>query len=107
MELIDLCISMGFCIVNGRCGDDEGVGDFTLHTHNGSSLVDYFIVSEDLLYYVNNFHVTGPSVFSDHVSLNCSFTGYTTDNPQVYATSETSLVKGKKRIKWEHILWHM
>ena len=58
---------MGFRIVNGRCGDDEGVGDFTWHMHNGSSSVDYFIVSEDLLYYVNNFPVTGPSVFSDYV----------------------------------------
>ena len=42
--LISLCQTMNLRILNGRFGIDKGVGEFTCHTSNGESTVDYIIV---------------------------------------------------------------
>ena len=53
-NLLDLCISSSLRILNGRKPGDS-LGYFTCHKYNGSSLVDYGIVSEslfdDILYF--------------------------------------------------------
>ena len=36
-------------ILNGRTGSDSGIGKFTCHTHRGKSVVDYILVSTDIL----------------------------------------------------------
>ena len=46
--MIELCASFNFVILNGFCrGDQEG--EFTFISPNGNSVIDYCIISEDLL----------------------------------------------------------
>ncbi|VDI19713.1 Hypothetical predicted protein [Mytilus galloprovincialis] len=47
-QLLDLCISSKLCIVNGRLWGDSS-GKFTCIKPTGSSVVDYVVMSEDLL----------------------------------------------------------
>ena len=66
--LIDLCISAKFAILNGRClGDLRGI--FTSHQTEGSSVVDYNIVSKDFFQRVKTFSVLSLTDFSDHCPL--------------------------------------
>ena len=37
------------CIVNGRIGQDKGIGQFTFQGTQGSSLIDYVLLSPDLM----------------------------------------------------------
>ena len=47
-ELLDLCIESQLRILNGRSfGDSQGM--FTSYKYNGNSVVDYMLVSENLL----------------------------------------------------------
>ena len=36
----------------------------------GSSLIDYVIVSEDLLSHISDFYVSDPNILSDHCTVN-------------------------------------
>ena len=47
-SLIDLCISSGFKILNGRTIGDF-FGKFTCHEVNGSTVVDYALVHENFM----------------------------------------------------------
>ena len=47
-SLLNLCIAVDGVILNGFC-DDDRAGEFTYVSPHGSSLIDYFIVSEELL----------------------------------------------------------
>ena len=64
--LIDFCRQTGLRIDNGRVGSDEGVGECTYVGATGSSLVDYVLVSEDLMQSFNEFIVHKPNPNSDH-----------------------------------------
>lgn len=55
-RLLDLCISARLRILNGRTLGDIN-GKFTCHRPVGSSVIDYFIISEELLTDVLYFHV--------------------------------------------------
>ena len=54
--ILDLCISSGLRIVNGRKPGDS-IGYYTCHKYNGSSVVDYCIASENLFKDILYFHV--------------------------------------------------
>jgi hypothetical protein len=56
-ELLDLCIGHILRILNGRLARDS-IGRFTCFTPNGSSTVDYSIVSESLLSKIHFFKVS-------------------------------------------------
>ena len=47
-ELINLCKDTGMLILNGRVGDDKGVGEYTREDTTGRSVVDYVITSPKL-----------------------------------------------------------
>ena len=64
-KLTTLCKNSDLVIMNGRCTGDIP-GHFTCHTTNGSSVVDYGLLSTDLLHNVCYFHVLPPNMFSDH-----------------------------------------
>ena len=75
-QLLELCISQS-CVkirlLNGRCGVDQGVGEYTVHSPGGmGSVVDYFITSEAILHNIVYFEVCKPGVLSDHCQLICS-----------------------------------
>ena len=67
-SLLDLCCTFGIHMLNGRLGSDTGVGDYTCITHNGTSTVDYVLVSSSLFYQVLDFTID-TRVESDHMPL--------------------------------------
>ena len=69
-DLIDLCISNQLRIANGRVLGDM-FGNFTCHTPNGSSTVDYMILSESILDQILYFKVSNfiPTMSDTHCKL--------------------------------------
>ena len=55
--LLDMCKTTEMSIVNGRVGDDKGIGAFTCHTHNGRSLIDYCLIDSLALSLIGNITV--------------------------------------------------
>ena len=53
MTLIELCKTLGIHMLNGRIFNDK-TGNFTSTANDGSSLVDYFIVSSNLFSYITH-----------------------------------------------------
>lgn len=71
--LLDLCKQTGVRILNGRVGDDRGVGKFTFVGSRGSSVVDYVLTSQNLFDHVYKFEVQDPNILSDHCLISFSF----------------------------------
>ena len=71
-ELLDLCKTYNFCIVNGRKTGDH-VGNFTSFQPGGNSVIDYAIVSQCLYQNVLTFRV-GDFIpwISDHCAIHFS-----------------------------------
>ena len=44
-------------IANGRLGKDRGIGNYTCHTTNGNSTIDYALLSMELFPEVDDFYV--------------------------------------------------
>jgi hypothetical protein len=75
-QLIEYCISTRSYIANGRTlGDIQG--KLTCHKSNGSSTVDYAVITENLKKYVKSFEVLNPDTGSDHspisLQLSCPY----------------------------------
>ena len=66
IAMIDFCRQTGLRIANGRVGSDAGIGECTYLGSSGSSLIDYVLVSEDLLKCFASFDVYDPNPVSDH-----------------------------------------
>ena len=65
-QLIEMCRATDIKIVNGRFGNDYKTGNFTCHKPNGSSVIDYVIVSPILFELIENFSVGQMDIlFSD------------------------------------------
>lgn len=71
LSLIDMCKLYGVHIVNGRLFDDKS-GEITCVANDGSSVVDYFIVSSKLFPFVSHYEV-GNRTESVHFPLHCTF----------------------------------
>ena len=56
-RLIELCKMSDLKIANGRIGRDKRLGNFTCHTSNGQSTIDYAIVSMELFPNIVDFYV--------------------------------------------------
>ena len=56
--------------MNGRVGNDKGVGRYTCITENGCSVVDHVLCKSDLMKYFNSFSVGEPNISSDHCVIN-------------------------------------
>ena len=109
-DLLDLCIEANLNILNGKTFRDL-FGKYTSFQYNGNSVVDYFIVSEDLIEGVIYFHVHEhlPHL-SDHAKLslklsvsaaNFSFSAdkdRTYDMPSSYRWLKILLFYFKKRL---------
>jgi hypothetical protein len=61
-SLIELCISQNLLIVNGRVGDDAGVGKLTC---KNASCVDYVLCSPEIFEYISHFSI---GAFDDCIS---------------------------------------
>ena len=62
-QLLEFYKQTSLRIANGRCGTDSPVGDLQV---GGQSVVDYVLVSRDLLKMVETFEVGDPNILSDH-----------------------------------------
>ena len=71
LSLINVCQLYGILIVNGRLFDDT-LGEITCVTNDGSSVVNYFIVSSKLFPFVSHFEV-GSRTESVHFPLHATF----------------------------------
>ena len=73
IKLLDICRSSSLKIVNGRCGDDAGIGGFTNMSSNGNSLIDYVICSYELFPFISEFIVHDVYTCSTHAPIQISF----------------------------------
>lgn len=69
-SLINFCCSRDMRFLNGRFQDVSG--NFTCFAADGASIVDYFVVSENLFHLVSYFDVIEYDL-SDHLPISCSF----------------------------------
>jgi hypothetical protein len=57
LKLLDICRTSELKIVNGRIGDDEGIGRLAYLSSNGKSAIDYAIASLYLFHIISDFIV--------------------------------------------------
>ena len=55
-KLIELCKMSNLKIANGRLGKDRAIGNYTCHTTNSNSTIDYSLLSMELFPYVDDFY---------------------------------------------------
>lgn len=92
-SLLSLCRESGLRIVNGRTIGDL-LGNFTSIHYNGCSVVDYTLVSMNLLKSVRHFKVHEFSALSDHCPIICSIWA-TTENIYMAENVELDPLPGK------------
>ena len=71
-QLLDVCKMTNLRILNGRVGDDAGIGATTCHKYNGCSTVDLVLCSPPLIPTINHFSVLPQHPFSDHSAIRFS-----------------------------------
>ena len=79
-HLLNLCKESVLRILNGRTiGDSQG--KHTCITYNGCSVIDYMLVSIELLDLLGYFEVNGFTSLSNHCAISCSLLmGFTSQN---------------------------
>ena len=72
-NLLQFCKITHMRIINGRVFGDT-YGNFTCYSHNGNpSTIDYMLTTENMLKFVNHFHVENLNVHSIHCPISMSF----------------------------------
>ena len=64
-KMVQMCINSNLLIMNGRVEGDIP-GRYTCHNSQGTSVVDYGLISSELIRNVVYFQVQEPNVWSDH-----------------------------------------
>ena len=96
-KLLTICRVLNLRILNGRTLGDSG-GAFTCFQHNGSSTVDYGIVSESFFNHMTTFQVSPPTHVSDHSYISCSLkTFHSILSPSIGEVGRKTLLK----FKWD------
>ena len=100
--LTEYCIATRSYIANGRTvGDLQG--KLTCHETNGSSTVDYAVISEGLKNYIQSFIVLDPDTGSDHSAIRLTLT-----LPLKPSRKKTAMTTLSPRIPWnEETKTHM
>ncbi len=81
LDLLALCHSSGLRIINGRCFQDKGIGEFTYSINGNKSVIDYLLLSEKLYCKLSGFDVGIKWPDSDHAPIYFEF-NTTTDIPK-------------------------
>ena len=79
-NLLDLCKSFSMRIVNGRLGNDNGVGQYTCYTHNGESTVDYVVTGYCNFSVISDFFIHDFNIYSNHSPISFDFKVNTVQN---------------------------
>ena len=69
IKLLDVCRSSDLKIVNGRIGDDAGIGSYTFLSPSGRSLIDYVLMPVELFAIVGEFIVHDIQACSAHAPI--------------------------------------
>ena len=69
IKIIDFCKSNGMRICNGRLGLDKGIGKYTYVGSTGSSVVDYVLISKNIVSTISKFSIDEPNILSDHCAV--------------------------------------
>ena len=96
-KLLDICKSSHICILNGRCGEDKYIGNFTFRN---TSIIDYSIASAEAINYVDNFCVTElDTLFTDNHALLTTTLKFEniSENSQIHRVC----TQANKRPKWD------
>ena len=72
MRLLQICKHSCLRIMNGRLGNDAGIGNYTFQSVQGWSLIDNVLLPPCLFDIVSSFIIHDISVFSDHVPIQFS-----------------------------------
>lgn len=102
LEQISLCVDLDLTICNGTYSPDSESGDFTCHTANGSSCVDYAIVNSSLAPFVRSFAVGDLQTYTDHCPITLTFsTGRSSSVISQSIQSTTCLANGLRNDVYE------
>ena len=69
LKLLDVCLSTGLLIANGRLHDDRNVGKYTFCSQNGQSVVDYVLLNLLDFDCISYFDVLNFNEYSDHAPI--------------------------------------
>ena len=71
-RLLQICKDSCLRIINGRLGEDAGIGNYKFPSAQNCSLIDYVLFPPSLFDTVSSFTVHDISLFSDHAPLQFS-----------------------------------
>ena len=66
---MQICRDSCLRIVNGRLGDDAGIGNYTFQSVQGCSLIDYVLFPPTLFDIISKFTIHDISIYSDHAPI--------------------------------------
>ena len=95
--LLDFCKQTGLRIMNGRVGNDYGIGKYTFVGHRGRSVDDYVLAKPDFFNFINSFDIHEPNILSDHCLIKFVFE-FGTEESQNIQFENSEMVQGK--YKW-------
>lgn len=102
-DLIDFCNMFDCCILNGSILDNQRIFDsnFTFISHQGNSVVDYYIVSTDLLH-TQLFQSLRVLTRVESAHMPVSLSVKVVDNTPCFETSEPDQESGSvQRVMWD------
>ncbi len=94
-NLIDLCKSSRFRIMNGRLGNIQNTGDYTCYKENGASVVDYLICKPHCMHLIEEFVILPKREVSDHRPLKFILTCTVNINKHNMELSGDNVIKCK------------
>ena len=89
--------------MNGRVGNDNGIGRYTFVGHRGSSVVDYVLGSQDMFDFVKSFEVHDPNILSDHCLVSFSFQFGLVQHQEMQADDDEFI---SEKYSWKNDLKH-
>ncbi len=72
-DIIDLCQASGLRIMNGRCFQDKGIGEYTYILNDKKSVIDYLLLQEKMYPFLNHFEIGEKWPDTDHRPVVFSF----------------------------------
>jgi len=99
-RLLDLCISTGLLIANGRLHADKNAGKFTFSSHRGESTVDYLLLELDDFSTLCDFEVLDFTEFSDHAAVTfCMLCNK--EISKISDNTHSQSTNNRKKINWD------
>ena len=102
--LLDVCKAVNMRIVNGRLFNDKAIGKFTCTMHNGESVVDYLLTSQEDFAELSHFSINDFNIYSNHAPI--SFINFRIANIDPREETRTSWQSESKKDAYFWFCWH-